>query len=171
MLRRQCILALSAGLALVATGCKPSAQEGKPQWMKPPASYQPAKAANLTFNEKGLESFNSMGAAEREAFVEHLKKAPGSFAGQAIVTSGTGVSEHVPEYKFGTWELNASTSAILYEITIKYALYTTPELGRGIARNRAVEFSGTIIGVEYQGSNKPRELTVRVKVKDIKTLE
>ena len=150
-------------------GCKNEHQT--PDWMKPPASYQPADDAKLTFNKSGLEKFNSLDAAEQEAFVEQLKQKPGTFVGQAIVKAGTGVSEHVEEHQFGSWEITASTDPVLYEITIDYALYTTPEQGRGIARNRAIEFRGTVIGVEFQNKNMPRNLTVRVKVDDVKALE
>lgn len=171
MSARTSIFLLAAALGLSASACKPSAEQPKPDWLKQPASYQPAAAPTLTFNKAGLEKYNFMDTKEREAFVAQLIQNKDSFEGQAIVKAGTGVSAHVPEHKFGTWEITARAEEILYEISINYALYTTPELGRGIARNRAVQFRGTVIGVEYQGSNKPRELTVRVKVSEIKALE
>lgn len=163
------LAACMASSVFVSQGCK--SEHAKPDWMKPPQSYQPVTNAKLTFNQKGLERFNFMEPAEKEAFVEQLKKTPGSYIGQAIVQAGTGVSNLVPEYKFGTWEITAATDPVLYEIPISYQLYTTPELGRSIARNRAVEFSGTVIGVDFQDQDKPRSIMVRVKINSIKALE
>lgn len=171
MSARNWFLVLGAALTLSASACKPSAEEKKPEWLKPPASYQPATNPKLTFNKAGLEKYNFMDQKDRDAFATQLSQAANSFEGQAIVQAGTGVSAHVPEHKYGTWEITARAEKVLYEISINYALYTTPELGRKIARNRAVQFRGTVIGLEYQGNNKPRELTVRVKVSEIKALE
>lgn len=164
------LLAIGLALTLPASmGCK--SEHEKPEWMKPPKSYQPAADPKLTFNKKGLERFNFLDEPEKEAFIEQLKKTPGSYTGQAMVQSGTGVSAHVPEHQYGTWEITAATEAVLYEIPLNYQLYTTPEQGRSIARNRAVEFTGTVIGIDFQNQNKPRSMMVRVKVNSIKALE
>ena len=167
-MRALSLMTLAASLLLVP-GCKSKPAQDKPDWLALPESYQPVDG-EFTFNKAGLKQFNSMSAEERDALVENLKNQPGSFKGQAIFKSGANLGENIAESKYGSYELAASTDAILFEITIDYSIYTTPELGKGIAQHRPIEFSGTLVALEYQDSNKPRKLTIMVKADNVTAL-
>jgi hypothetical protein len=154
-----------AALLTTAGGCKPSTNE-PPEWTKLPAAYQPA-TAELTFNRTGLERFNAMSQDERDAFVNDLMTKKGAFKGQALLVAGTGISDRLPEYQHGDFELVAKTDEVLYEITIDYSIYTTAAMGKTIPRSRPIEFTGTVIGLEFQDADKPRKLKIQVKADNV----
>ncbi len=159
-----------AAVLLAASACSPKAG-GQPDFMKLPESYDPA-GADLTFNKKKLEEFNFLEPDAREAHIEALKNKKGSFKGQAVFKAGAGLSENIEESKYGEWELNASTNdPVLYEIVIDYQIYTTKDVGRPIAPNKAIEFTGTLVEFDYQDENKPREIDIKIKADDVKVLE
>lgn len=157
-----------AALLLFPQGC--TTDHGQPEWMQLPESYQP-QSADLTFNKAGLERFNKMSESEREAFQSELEQKKGSFKGQAVFVHGTGLTESIEESKYGSYELIARTDPVLFEITLDYAIYTTPELGKKLARNKAIEFTGTLVGLEYQHQDKPRKLSLKIRADDVKTLQ
>ncbi|TPV94359.1 MAG: hypothetical protein B7733_15705 [Myxococcales bacterium FL481] len=157
-----------AALLLGSASCLPD-NDGNPEWLKLPKGYQPQNA-DLTFNRVNLERFNLMSEDERSAFVEKMRQQAGSFRGQAVLKSGTGLGAGMDDSKYGDYELQGSTQEILYEITIDYSVFTTPELGRGLAPHRPFEFSGTVVDVHYQSEDKPRKLTVKVKADDVRAI-
>lgn len=135
-----------------------------------PASYDPV-GAELTFNKAGLEKFNLMSESERDAFIEGLKSKEGSLKGQALVRGSAGLGSAMPDHVHGDWEVMATTrKAVLYEIVVDYSLFTSPAVGRPLAENRAIEFSGTVVSAEYKDDTKPRTLFLKVKSNDIQPL-
>lgn len=156
----------AVGLTSTATGCK---QEKKDLLALPPA-YQPA-TAELTFNKKNLEAFNLMSKDARRQHIKELKETPGSFSGQAIFQSGNGLAPTVEDSQHGAYELFAHVpDPVLYEITIAYQVFTTPELGRPLAPNHAISFRGTLIDMRYDDETKPRAMTIRVKADTVETI-
>ncbi len=160
-MRRLAPLALAAFSLSIFAACPPSGDGSDPDWLKPPISYKP-KEADLTFNEMRLSEFNMMNDEERAAHVETLKAAKGQYKGQALSKTGAGLGPNMPDSKYGEYELNAVTDAILFEISLDYKLYTSTEIGDKIAPNRAVEFTGTLVELEFQEESKPRKLVLKV---------
>lgn len=159
-----------AAVLLAASACSPKA-DGQPDFMKLPESYDPV-GADLTFNKKRLEEFNFLEPDERAAFIDELQNKKGSFKGQAVFKAGAGLGENIAESKYGEWELNASTNdPVLYEIVIDYQIYTSKDVGRPLAPNKAIEFTGTIVEFDYQDENKPRRIDIKVKADEIKVLK
>lgn len=160
-MRAHALMVLAATL-MAGGGCVPDPDKASdPDWMKPPEAYQPV-TAELTFNKANFEKFNMMSDSEQETFLAGLKEAKGTFKGQAMSKTGAGLSEGFEGFEHGDFELNALTEAILYEITIDYKLYTTRAIGKTIAPNRYVEFTGTLVGVDFQNSAKPRKIVLQV---------
>lgn len=160
-MRRPAALVLTAFTLALATACPPSGDGSDPDFMKPPEAYQP-KTADLTFNEKNLEAFVMMSNDEREAHIAKLKESKGSYKGQAMSKTGAGLGEGMEDAKHGEYELNAVTEPIWFEVTLDYHLFTTTEIGSKIAPNRALEFSGTLISLDFYEESKPRKLVLKV---------
>ena len=166
--------ALALGLTMTALGAAASfswaCQQEKKDLLALPAAYDPA-GADLTLNKKNLEAFNLLGKDARRKHVKQLKETPGSFAGQAIFQSGNGLAPTVEDSQHGAYELFAHVpDPILYEITIDYQIFTTPELGRPLAPNHAISFRGTLIDLRFEDETKPRKLTMRVKADSVETI-
>jgi hypothetical protein len=167
---RTTTLALAALMTtgICTSGCNKRSQAS--DILALPSSYDPA-GAELTFNKAGLEKFNALEASERDAMVEQLAASAGSFTGQALVRGSAGLGEAMPDHVHGSWEVMGTTrSPVLYEIVINYSLFTTPAIGRPLAENRAVAFTGTLISVDFKDDAKPRSLTVKVKADSITPL-
>ncbi|MCX4245878.1 hypothetical protein [Paraliomyxa miuraensis] len=164
---------LIAGMcaALLLPACQYSAEEKTPDWQKPPASYD-VKGADLTFNEKRLDEFNSMSSAEREAHVEQLKTTEGSFRGQAIFERGAELGEAMDDAQYGKYEINAAVpEAVLYEITLVYHLYSDQDFFTGVPPGTHIEFAGTLADLEFQDESKPRKMTLKVKATSVERLK
>jgi hypothetical protein len=166
-MRSATLLALVAALA-ATTACM-AKEVPELEWNKPPKGYDPV-GADLTFNAERLQKFNLMSEEERESYVAELTQTAGSFKGQAIFKSGAGLGESMADAQYGAYELSASTSEILFEITLDYNIFTTPELGKPLAPNAAIEFTGTLVELTFQSEQKPRKLTLRVKADDVKRI-
>lgn len=148
---------------MLFVACNPSGEEKTPEWQKPPASYD-VKGADLTFNEKRLDAFNSMTTSEREAHIEQLKTTEGGFRGQAVFDSGSELGASMDEAEFGKYEVVAEVAeAVLYEITISYLLYSDEDFHTGVPKGTHIEFTGTLAGFDFQDESKPRKLTIKVK--------
>lgn len=163
-------LALAALLAtgISLTGCDKRSQAN--DILALPSSYDPA-GAELTFNKAGLTEFNALEPSERDALVAKLSATPGSYTGQALVRGSAGLGEAMPDHVHGDWEVMATTrTPVLYEIVINYSIFTTPAVGRPLAENRAVAFTGTLISVDFKDDAKPRSLTLKVKADSITPL-
>lgn len=164
---RRTLTALYFASALLAvTAC----QQEKKDLLALPAAYDPA-ATELTFNKKNLEAFNLMSADARRKHVKELKESPGSYTGQAIFQSGNGLAPTVEDSQHGSYELFAHVpDPVLYEITIDYQVFTTPEYGRPLAPNKPIAFRGTLVDLRFEDETKPRKLTIRVKADFVETL-
>ena len=155
--------------AALAGGCVP--KEGEtPEFMKLPKGYDPV-GADLTFNKERFEAFNMMEEAARDEHVKTLKETPGSFKGQAVLKSGAGLGEAMEDSKYGSYELSASTEAVLFEIPLDYSVFTTEEIGKPMARHKAIEFTGTLVEIDFQDESKPRKLTLKVKADNVNVIK
>lgn len=164
---RRTLTALVFTSALLAVaGC----DQEKKDLMALPAAYDPA-GADLTLNKKGLEAYNLLSGDARRAFVKDLKDKPGSYSGQAIFQSGNGLAPTVEDSQYGAYELFAHVpDPVLYEITIDYQIFTTPELGKPIAQHKPISFRGTLVDLRFDDQSKPRKLTIRVKADSVETI-
>lgn len=156
---------------LLLPACQPSGKDEQPEWQKPPASYD-VKGADLTFNAKRLDEFNSMSSSEREAHVEQLKATEGSFKGQAIFQHGSELGEAMDDAQYGKHEIAANVpDPVLYEITLEYLLFSDQDFHKGVPPGTHIQFTGTLVDLEYQDSAKPRKLTMKVKASSVERLE
>lgn len=157
--------------AWLLVGCNPSGEEKTPDWQKPPESYD-VKGADLTFNEKRLDAFNTMSSSERDAHVESLKAAEGSFRGQAQFRDGSELGEAMDDAQYGKHEIFATVEEpVLYEITLEYRLYSDQDFYTGLPPGTHVEFSGTLADIEFQDTSKPRKLSLKVKATKVDRLQ
>jgi len=160
------LVACGLALGLTMTAC----EQEKKDLLALPAAYNPA-GAELTLNKKNLETFNLMSKDARRQHLKQLKETPGSFSGQAIFQSGNGLAPTVEDSQHGTYELFAHVpTPPLYEITIDYQIFTTPELGRTLAPNHALQFRGTLVDLRFEDETKPRKITVRMKADSVETI-
>ena len=156
---------------LLLPACQPSGADKQPEWQKPPASYD-VKGADLTFNEKRLDAFNSMSTSEREAHIEQLKATEGSFKGQAVFQRGTELGESMDDAQYGKYEIAAQVpEPVLYEITMEYLVFTDQDFGKGVPPGAYIQFTGTLVDFEYQDSAKPRKLVMKVKASSVERLQ
>ena len=162
-------LLLLASLPLIACGQSRGVNE-QPDWMKQPKAYQP-KTAELTFNEDNLKDFNMLSSDQQEAFVEQLKAKKGSFKGMAVFQSGAGLGEAMSNAQYGSYELSAATDPIFLEITLDYTIFTTRETGRPLAPHGAIEFTGTLVDIDFQNGDKPRKLSLKVQADEVKAIK
>jgi len=157
--------------ALLLPACQYSGEQKTPEWQKPPASYD-VKGADLTFNEKRLDAFNTMSTSEREAHVEQLKATEGSFKGQAVFQSGNELGEAMDDAEFGKYEIAAHVpEPVLYEMTFEYRLFSDQDFYKGVPPGAHIEFTGTLVSLEFQDSAKPRKLLMKVKASSVERLK
>ncbi len=171
-MRSPFVASLALGLVTSLTaGCVPD-KDKTPEWQKPPSSWNPKGAQGLTFNEKGLDAFNALSQAERDKWVEQMKNSPDSFVGQAIYKQGSELGEKMDDYQLGTYEIVTDLpEPILYEITLNYRLYTTPDKGKGLPPNAYIQFKGTLADLQYQDESKPRKIDLKIKASEITVLK
>ncbi len=150
-------------LALVlGGGCKSTKHEDA-KWLAPPKSYDP-KGAELTFNTKNLDAFNTMGADERAAQLEKLRAAKGTFKGQALYQRSEELTDKIDDRQYGKYDVWLTIAEPVYlEITVEYhVFFDEPQLA-GLAGNTPVEFTGTFIDMIYEDQAKPRRMEIKVK--------
>lgn len=165
--RRVFGVALAASLA----GCNPSGEEKVPDWQKPPEAYD-VKSADVTFNEARLDAFNTMSSAEREAHLEQLKATEGSFKGMAIYRDGSELGEKMDDAQYGKYEIFATVDEpVLYEMTMEYRLYSDQDFYTGLPPGTHIEFTGTLVDLDFQDSSKPRKLSFKVKATSVERLQ
>ncbi len=166
-MRAPTVAALAVALLLPFTACVPNRQSDKqPEWMKLPEAYQP-KTAALTFNEDNLKNFNILNSDDQQAFIEDLKGKKGAFKGMAVFQTGAGLGEAMANSKYGTYELSAATEEVFLEITLDYTIFTTREVGKPLPPNGAIEFTGTLVEVNFQNQDKPRKLSLKVQADSV----
>ncbi|MEZ4452004.1 MAG: hypothetical protein R3B09_21250 [Nannocystaceae bacterium] len=145
-------------------------KKAEPEWLKLPPGYNPVDA-DLTFNKANLNAFNTMSPKERDAHVENLKGAAGTFKGQALLISGQGLSETVEDSQYGDYEVMASVpEPVLFEITLDYQIFTQRDLGKALTPHGPIEFTGTLVDLRYDADAKPRKLILRVKADTIQNI-
>ena len=150
------VLSVAAG----PLGCDKS---DEPAWRKPPERYD-VKGDELTFGEKNLDAFNTMGGGERAAHVDALKSKPGAFKGQGRFQTVTGLSENIPDHELGKYEASVLVEdPVLFEITIEYKLLSNEKIGDGYPTGTYVEFTGTMVDLQYNDDAKPRSLVIKLK--------
>lgn len=155
-------LVLAVALFAPAAACKSNTHD-KPEWLEAPESYDPVKTEGLTFNKKGLDELTLKEGEERDAYIEELKAAEGKFKGQAKCKGGSGTGD-MEDSQHGEYKLTCDAGTILFDIELKYFLYTTKDKGRPLKANAHVEFGGTLVDFDYQDDSKPRSVTATVAV-------
>lgn len=164
MPRALSLLMIAASLALAPACVNKNAE---PEWLKLPPGYNPVDS-DLTFNKVNLEKFNTMSPKERDAHLDSLKAATGTFKGQALMQSGQGLGETVEDSQYGDYEVMATVpDPVLFEITIDYQIFTTRDAGKALTPHGPIEFAGTLVDLRYDADAKPRKLTIRVKADNI----
>jgi hypothetical protein len=160
-----CLLGLSSLLLMACPEKHPDVE-----WMKPPAAYDPINTEGLTLNKQGLDALTLKEGEEREAHIQSLM-APGTFKGQAKCQSGAGTGD-LEHSKWGAYELTCDAGIILFDIELKYHLFTTREIGKPLSANAFVEFGGTLVEFDYHDESKPRSVTAKVQVdEDLRRIE
>ncbi len=165
LLARTLVLAATVSSALA--GCLPK-EHPDVDWMKPPKSYDPINNEGLTLNKAGVDTLTLKEGDERDAFIRSLE-AEGAFKGQAKCQNGVGTGDLEPS-KWGEYQLTCDAGTILFDIELKYQLFTTREAGKPLSANAYVEFSGTLVEFSYQDESKPRSIMARVKLDEISRL-
>jgi hypothetical protein len=162
-MRALLIFAIFACSAALVAGCIPDERK-ELEWQKPPKAWDP-KGDSLTLGAKGLEAFNRLNPEDRTGQVAEWIGSPGSFKGQAVYKMGAGVGKAMDDSDYGTYEIFAMIpDPVLYEITITYRLYTTPEVGKGLPPHAYIEFTGTLVEMDFQADDKPRKMEVKVQL-------
>jgi hypothetical protein len=152
---------LAATLTLALAGCLPD-KHPQVDWMKPPKGYDPINTEGLTLNKAGLDTLTLKEGDDRDAFIQSLH-AEGAFKGQAKCQSGSNTGD-LEGSQYGEFMLSCDAGTILFDIELKYRLYTTREAGKPLSANAYVEFSGTLVEFSYHDENKPREIAASVKL-------
>jgi hypothetical protein len=134
-----------------------------PEWMKPPKAYDPVNTEGLTFNKQGLDALTLTEGDEREAYVAKLME--GEFKGQAKCQSGAGTGD-LEHSKWGAYELTCDAGTVLFDIELKYNLFTSRETGKPLSANAYVEFGGKLVEFDYHDESKPRSITAKIQVGD-----
>ena len=157
-------LVLTLALALPLAACLPK-DHPEAEWMKPPASYDPVKTEGLTFNKDGVDKLTLEEKGDkRDAYIESLKT-EGTFKGQAKCSSGAGTGD-LEHSQWGDYELTCDAGTVLFDIELKYHLFTSREVGKPLSANAYVEFGGTLVEFDYHDESKPRLITAKVQVGD-----
>jgi hypothetical protein len=167
-MRATSILLSLLAMTVCLTACPE--KHPNPEWMKPPGDYDPVATEGLTLNKQGLDALTLKEGEEREAHIQSLM-APGTFKGQAKCQSGAGTGD-LEHSKWGAYELTCDAGIILFDIELKYHLFTTREIGKPLSANAFVEFGGTLVEFDYHDESKPRSVTAKVQVdEDLRRIE
>jgi hypothetical protein len=158
-----------AAIAIVAA-CDTN-KHADPKFMAAPKSFDP-KGAELTFNAKGLEAFNSMSSDEREAHLEKLRTTPGSLTGQALFERDEELTDKIDDRVHGKFVVWATVpDPVWLEVQMEYQLFSEQQLFTGAAPKTHIAFTGTLIDVVYQDSSKPRKIEIKLKADSITALK
>jgi hypothetical protein len=157
-------LVLTSAVALALAGCMPK-EHPDVEWMKAPKGYDPVDTEGLTLNKAGLDALTLKEADERDGYVESLQT-PGTFKGQAKCQSGRGTGD-LAHSEYGEYELNCDAGTILFDIELKYHLFTTRDVGKPVSANAYLDFTGTLVEFSYHDESKPRSIVAKVTVDDL----
>ncbi len=165
-LRRLVLVLLTA-----LVGCQKNSKYEDAKWMAKPKAFDP-KGTELTFNAKNLEAFNSMSTDDRAAHLDKLKAAKGSFKGQAEFRRLEEIGETIDDRQHGRFDIWATVPEPPFlEIQVEYHLISDEKLLSGVADHMPIEFSGTLIELEYQDHTKPRKLEAKIKADSISVVK
>ena len=155
---------LAALLVLsVAAGPLGCDKGDEPAWQKPPERFDVTKD-ELTFGKKNLDAFNTMSSGERAAHIDALKSKPGSFKGQGRFKVVSSLGENIADSEMGKYDASVLVEdPVLYEITIEYNLLSNEKIGDGYPKGTYVEFTGTLVDLDFQDDSKPRKLVIKLK--------
>jgi len=146
---------------VAATGCDTNKYD-EPKFLAAPKSYDP-KGAELSFNEKSLEAFNSMSGDERNAHLGTLKATKGSLQGQATFQRSEELTDKIDDSQYGKYVVWATVpDPVWLEVKIEYQLFSAEPLLTGLAPNTHIEFTGTLVDIVYEDSAKPRRLEIKL---------
>ncbi len=159
-----------AALTMPLSACLPR-PEGNTDLLKQPKGYDPKGLDGLTLNEAKLKEFVMMDAADRDAWVEKMKAEPGSFKGQAVFKSGAALGAAMEDAKYGEWELSATTEIIIFDVSLDFSIFCTKEQGKPLPPQRAIEFKGTILELDYDADAKPRYVKIKLKADEVATIK
>ena len=169
-LGRLALAFVCASSTLAPLACT-SSKHDDPKWLEPPKSYDP-KGAELTFNEKNLEAFNSLSVDERAAHIEKLKAATGTFKGQATFRRQEELADSMDDRVFGRYDVWATVvDPVFLEVTVEYHLFSETQLISGLATATPIEFTGTLVDLVYLDQAKPRKMEIKVKADAINVLQ
>lgn len=164
-------LLAALGLCVLGTVACDTNKHDDPKFMAPPKSFDP-KGADLSFNEKSLEAFNSMSSDERAAHIEKLKTTKGSLKGQATFQRDEELTDKIDDRKYGKYVVWATVpTPVWLEVKVEYQLFSDTQLLTGVAPNTHIEFSGTLVDLIYQDSAKPRSLEIKLQADAISPLK
>ena len=157
-------IVLVASLLVGLGACVPK-EHPDGDFLKPPASYDPVETEGLTLGKAGVDKLTLLEGEEREAHIKDVLMAAGTFKGQAKCRSGskTGDLDHS---KWGEYALTCDAGTILFDIELKYTLYTSRDTGKPLSANAYVDFGGTLVDFDYHDSSTPRSITAKVQVDD-----
>jgi hypothetical protein len=162
----------SVSLATVAAlgGCKSKKHE-EAKWLAPPKSFDP-KGAELTFNAKNLEAFNTLSVDERAAHIDTLKNGAGTFKGQATFRRQEELADTMDDRVYGRYDVWATVpDPVFLEITLEYHLFSESQLISGVATGTHIEFTGTLAELVFLDEAKPRKMEIKVKADAINVLQ
>jgi hypothetical protein len=167
---RLALASLCACMTLAPLGCKSSKHEDA-KWLAPPKTFDP-KGADLTFNEKNLDAFNSMSPDDRAAHLETLKAATGGFKGQATFRRQEELADSMDDRVYGRYDVWATVpDPVFLEITVEYHLFSETQLISGLATGTHIEFTGTLADLVFLDEAKPRKMEIKVKADAINVLK
>lgn len=152
-------------------GCQNNSKYEDAKWMAKPKAFDP-KGAELTFNGKNLEAFNSMSDDERAAHVQKLQGSKGSFKGQGEFRRLEEIGDTIDDRqhgRFDTWVTVPEPPFL--EIQVEYHLFSEEKLLSGVADHTPIEFTGTLIDLVYEDDAKPRKLEAKIKADSISVVK
>jgi len=153
---------LVLSVAVGPLGCDKSGDD-EPSWQKPPERFD-VTGDELTFGAKNLDAFNSMAGGERAAHIDALKSKPGSYKGQGRFQVVSELGENIKDHEMGKYDASVTVDdPVLYEITIEYNLLSNEKIGDGYPKGTYVEFTGTLVDLDFQDDAKPRKLVIKLK--------
>lgn len=157
--------------AIAGVGACDTNKHAAPKYMAAPKSFDP-KGAELTFNAKGLEAFNTLSSDEREAFLEKLRTTPSSVKGQAVFERDEELTDKIDDRVHGKYVVWATVpDPVWLEVQMEYQLFSENQLFTGAAPKTHIAFTGTLIDVVYQDSSKPRKIEIKLKADSITALK
>lgn len=160
-------LALTVLMSSALSACLPK-DHPDVDWLKPPKSYDPIGTEGLTLNKAAIDAFTLTEGEARDAFVAGLQ-AEGAFKGQAKCQNGVSTGD-LDSSKWGEYQLTCDAGTILFDIELKYQLFTSREAGKPLSANAYVEFGGTLVEFSYHDESAPRSIVARVQVDELSRL-